>query len=284
VSDGGAQPGQIVPPVEQVLATWARRVRANREQVDRFREVEDGADFYAPIATRFREDPRRQDEPALEALRALVRRDETWLDIGAGGGRYSLPIALLACEVIALDPSSGMLAVLREGMTEHQIPNVRIIQARWPATNPPRADVAFISHVGYDIEAIGPFLDAMEAAASRMCVAVFFQQQPTRPFDALWPEVHGEARSILPALPEFLTVLLARGRLFELRLVERTAQSYGSIDEAVSFAHRQTWVLPGGEKDRRLREAVARRLEERNGRFAFSWEPNPIGIVTWQPR
>src|SRR5947207_12835261 len=84
----------LIPTKEQALAAWAAWVRANREQVERFREVEDGTDFYGSIATMFRDDPRREDEPALNALRALVRPDDSWLDIGAGGGRYALPLAL----------------------------------------------------------------------------------------------------------------------------------------------------------------------------------------------
>lgn len=273
---------RLIPTAEEAAEAWAARVRANRDQVNAYREVPDGADFYAPVAFTFRADPRREDEPALNVLRSLVRPEETWLDIGSGGGRYALPLALLAREVIALDPSSGMLQVLREGMAEHGIENIRIVQARWPTADPPRADVALICHVGYDIEHMGAFLDAMEAAADRLCVAVLFHRQPTSSVDALWPEVHGVARSILPSLPDFLALLLARGALFEVRLVERTNPSYESVEQAVNFARRQTWVQPDGEKDRRLRAAVEARLVERDGRYAFTWERSPVGIVTWQ--
>ncbi len=44
--------------VAMLEAAWAARVRANREQVDRVREVPDGADFYAPVTGLFRADPR----------------------------------------------------------------------------------------------------------------------------------------------------------------------------------------------------------------------------------
>src|SRR5205085_1439698 len=109
-------------------------------------------DHYAPVANRFRVDPRRTDDPSLDALLTLARPDESWLDIGAGGGRYTLPLALAVREVIAVDPSPGMLNVLREGMAEHDIQNIRVIEGRWPAAavdpaiRPPiQADVAFIS-------------------------------------------------------------------------------------------------------------------------------------------
>ena len=161
-------------------AEWARRVRENRAQVDRFRELPEDADFYAPVAARFRDDPRRQGDPVVERLRELARPDETWLVVGAGGGRYALPLALAVREVIALDPSRGMLNVLRENMAEHRIGNVRIVEARWPDPSLPReqvrADTALIANVGYDIEEIGPFLGGLEAAAPRV-VAVLAQRQ-----------------------------------------------------------------------------------------------------------
>src|SRR5436305_2593495 len=96
------------PTAEEALRAWGARVRANREQVEHFREASP-ADFYAPIASMFRADPRRQDEPALQALRQLARPDDTVLDIGAGGGRYALPLALATREVVAIEPSEGML-------------------------------------------------------------------------------------------------------------------------------------------------------------------------------
>src|SRR3954452_11736364 len=120
------------PTVDSVLTSWSDRVRANREQVDRYREVPDGTDFYAPMAARFRDDPRRAGDAGLDFLRSLVQPGETWLDIGAGGGRYALPVALLAGEVIAVEPSAGMRAVLETSMAEDGIANVRIIDTTWP--------------------------------------------------------------------------------------------------------------------------------------------------------
>ena len=84
------------PSAQEALEAWAQRVRANRDQAERVREAPERPDFYAPVASAFRADPRRTDEPALDILRGLVHREDTWLDIGAGGGRYALPVALLA--------------------------------------------------------------------------------------------------------------------------------------------------------------------------------------------
>ena len=270
------------PTTESASGEWAARVRANREQVEQVREVSQ-ADFYAPVATMFRADPRRTDDPALELLRELVRSEDVVLDIGAGGGRLALPLALICREVIALDPSPGMLDVLRAGMAEHSIDNIRVVAGRWPEISAgQQADVALISHLGYDVEHIGPFLDAMERAACRLCVAVLLERPPPTEADRLWPLVHGVERAALPSLPDFLALLLARGTLFEVRLVERAAQSYPQRDVLLAWLRGQLWTAPDGAKDRQLQHLLAERGEERDGRIALSWEPVRVGVVTWK--
>jgi SAM-dependent methyltransferase len=278
-----SMPDALRPSAEAALDAWAARVRANREQVDQFREATPG-DFYAPIAGMFRADPRRHDEPALERLRALVQPDDVVLDIGAGGGRYALPLALECREVIAIDPSAGMRQVLTSGMAEYRIHNIQVLDGRWPADSAGLAcDVALISHLGYDVEEIGPFLDAMEAVSRRLCVAVLLSQPPPTEADRFWPVVHGIERAALPSLPEFLSVLLARGRLFEVELVDRSPQSYEAPEQALTWLRQQLWTAPGSDKDQRLVQAARERLEERNGRYALSWAPVAVGVVTWSP-
>ena len=66
----------LTPQAEVALEAWAARVRANREQVEQYREA-NPSDFYGAIASLFRADPWRRDEPGLEALRSLVRADDT---------------------------------------------------------------------------------------------------------------------------------------------------------------------------------------------------------------
>jgi CTP:molybdopterin cytidylyltransferase MocA/SAM-dependent methyltransferase len=282
----GANP-DIDTPADLLELVWAERVRENREQVDRLREVPDGRDFYAPVSALFRADPAREDDPVLDVLLALARPGETWLDIGAGAGRFALPLARVVGEVIALDPSEGMLTGLREGMAEHGIENIRPIESRWPMPpdEAPAADVVLIAHVGYDIEAIGPFLAAMEAAAARLCVAVLMERQPASAADAFWPIVQGEHRVPLPALDEFVELLRARGALPEVTVVPREPRRFASRDEAAGFLRRQLWIADGGEKERRFLDALEEHVVEgEDGMFGLTGQgPASIGIVTWEP-
>jgi SAM-dependent methyltransferase len=270
-------------------AAWAARVRANREQAERLRETQPGGDFYAPVSALFVADPHRTDEPALAHLRAMADPDETWLDIGAGAGRYALPLALGAKAVIAVEPSAGMRGALRSGLAEHGIGNVRIVAGAWPDSlgqlgRLPAADVSLIAHVGYDIEDIGPFLDAMEAATRRRCVAVLTDRSPASVSDPFWPLVHGEERVALPALPELLEVLHARGRGTEVIRVERPPRTFESVDALAAFLRRQLFIAEGSERDLRFRAVLPERIAQRDGAWTLLDPPaGSIGIVTWGP-
>ena len=273
---------------------WAARVVANAEQVERFREVPDGTDFYAPVTGLFRADPRRTDEPVLEALLELVEPGETWLDIGAGAGRYALPVALALApsggRVIAVDASPGMLDALMELQTEHGITDVEVVETRWP---PPRrdsldrfaTDVALIAHVGYDIEAIGPFVRTMESVARRLCVAVLMERQPASVADPFWPPVHGEERVPLPALPEFVEWLRARGFEPHVEPMSREPRRFASRDELAGFLRRQLWIEPDGEAERRFQATLDDLVvADEDGVGLRTQLPLPIGVVTWDPR
>jgi SAM-dependent methyltransferase len=280
-------------PADLATIAWARRVRANREQVDRVREVPDGADFYAPVRSLFRADPRRTDDPVLDGLRSLAHPEDVWLDIGAGAGRYALPLALTAQEVIALDPSAAMLAALRQQAAEEGITNVRTVEGRWPPATEdgveralgemPCADVALIAHVGYDVERIGPFVIAMEGAARRLCVAVLMERTPASAAEPVWARVHGEPRAPLPALPDLVALLEAFGRAPSVTFLTQPTRSYPSRDAVDGFLRRQLWIADGGEKERRFREALDELAEPvPDGWRLRDQPPSRVGIVTWR--
>jgi SAM-dependent methyltransferase len=273
----------------ELESAWAERVRANRAQVDQVREVPD-KDFYAPVSSLFVADPRRTGEEALDALVALIEPGDRWLDIGAGAGRYALPLAIRAREVIAVEPSASMRNALRTGKEEHGLENLRIVPGTWPEIletlgDPPIAEVALVAHVGYDIEDIGPFVDAMERAASRLCVAMLTDRSPASVADPFWPIVHGMERVPLPALPELAELLRARGRTTEIQRVERAPRTFDSFDGLATFIRRQLWIAEDGEKEQRFRTALASMARERDddGWTLASPPVGSIGILTWAP-
>ena len=280
------QPDALRPTEQDATDAWTDRVQADRAQVERLREIDDPTDFYAPHARRFAQDPRRTDELALDFLLAMVQPGEEWLDIGVGAGRYSLPLALKAGRVHAVEPSPSMLEALRAGMVRYDIANIEITEGRWPLAGGtvPRADVVLLAHVGYDIAGFGAFLDAAERAAVRRCVAIMRAGAATTTGRLLWPEVHREERIQLPMLPEFVSLLMARGSMPSVTLTQRTAKGYDTLEALLDASRQQLWLRPGSPKDEHLRRLVGERATERDGHWALDWRPVPDGIVTWEPR
>jgi SAM-dependent methyltransferase len=281
-------PSRGVTP-SKLEETWADRVRANRVQAERLRE-DRPADFYAPVTSLFVADPRRTGEPALDALLALAREEDSWLDIGAGAGRYALPLALHVREVVAVEPSGSMRRALRTGLDEHGIHNVRVVAGAWPDAleelGPlPAVDTALIAHVAYDIESIGAFLDAMEAAARERCVAMLTDRSPASVADQFWPLVHGEERVPLPALPELVELLEARGRTVEVQTLERSPRTFDSVPALTAFLRRQLFIAEGGEKDVHFRAILPDHIARReDGGWTLADRPTgALGLVTWPP-
>jgi SAM-dependent methyltransferase len=274
------------PSAAQAAEAWAALVRAEKDQVESLPNRPRPEDFYAPVADAFRADPRRTDEPLVDRLRALVRPDETWIDIGAGGGRYTLPVALLARRAYAVEPSQGMRDVLATSARDNGIDNLEVYAERWPTADSkaPVADVAFISQVGYDIADFAAFLDQMEAHAKRLCLSVMFDRAPISEFAPLWRPVHGEERVLLPGLAEFSALLFARGRTPRVvELIDIPSRTYESHEALQRAARRPLWVLEGTPEDARLGAAVREVAVEVEAGVSMSRQPRKLAFVTWQP-
>jgi ubiquinone/menaquinone biosynthesis C-methylase UbiE len=71
----------------------------------------------------------------VDDVTALVRhglgRASTVIDIGAGTGRFSIEIAKHCAQVIAVDVSPAMVAVMRERASEAEVGNMTVVEAGW---------------------------------------------------------------------------------------------------------------------------------------------------------
>ena len=271
------------PTSRAALEDWRDLVLANNEQVERTQERVDGSDFYQPIASFFRADPTRRDDPTLEALRAIARPDETWLDVGAGGGRYALGLASSVARMIAVEPSEAMREVFEAVRAEHGIENVELVPERWPFEGAPEVDVVMFTHVSYDIAEIGPFLDAVEGSARRRCVCALLERSPGSAFAELGAAVHGEPPALLPGLPEFVALLMARGVMPEVAIVGERPFLFDSMEEAERAARRRLWVNEGTPKAERIAELLPSLLRPLADGSVAVGESLAVGLVSWQP-
>lgn len=271
------------PTHAAALAEWRELVVASAAQVQRLREESEDGDFYSTRVEVFR----AGGQPAeLEPLVALSQPGDTWLDVGAGAGRHTIPLASRVKHVIAVEPSAAMRTALATTAAEANLRNVEVVDLRWPPAEErdvPVADVVLAANVLYDIEDLDRFLTALERHTRRRCVVILGDQSPSSMLADVWPTVHGEPQATLPALREFLAVLSARGRRFDLSTISPTGVTPIPLGTAAAIARQLCWVREGSDKDRRLIAALDERFVRDGGNVV---PPPPVGfrgIVSWEP-
>ncbi|MEX1022029.1 MAG: methyltransferase domain-containing protein, partial [Dehalococcoidia bacterium] len=255
---------------------------ADREQVERLREPAPGADFYAPVAAAFRPGQRESLEWPLIAEHA--RPEDTWLDIGAGGGRIAVPLAGVVERVVAVEPSEAMRSTLASAASEAGRTNIEVVDASWPVAGWTQdADVTLAAHCLYDIGEPAAFLDAMERHTRRTCLALFGCWARGAHLARLFEAVHDEPMATLPSLREFVALLGSRGRRYEVRTVDGgDAGTPRPAEEAYAVPRRLLWLAEGSEKDGRMRRLVDEWYGGPDGVTLPAMRPW-IGLVAWAP-
>ena len=266
-------------PVE----TWGQMVRAEHEQSDRIRGVRP-TDHWARNTSLFRGNPNRTGDASIEEVRSRARPGETLLDVGAGGGRFALPLALTCRTVTAVEPSPSMCSALRQALLEYNIGNVSIVEAGWLEACVEPADIVLCSHVVYGIEDIEPFVRKMDNCAGRLVVTVLFQSPPQSQMYGLWEQVHGEKRHGLPALPEFLPVLRQLGiRPQVTELDELPPRGFANFAEARQTIARRLLVTPQTEAMSRMERALGDWLDHRDGAWLIQGaKPLRPCVAVWE--
>lgn len=275
------------PSAVDALEAWRAIAEANHEQTARLAPSRVGSDVWASLADQFRPAGRTGRAPILPLVEELARPEDSWLDIGAGAGAFALPLAQQVQRVLAIEPSAAMAELLREGVHDAGLDNVEVLPSEpWPSGKPVEpVDVVLASHVVYFVAEIGPFLDAMEAHARRLCVAAVGDRPGSTPPDDLWPDLHDELQAQGPGLPEFLAVLSARGTPFEVRTVEQPTTSVPSVplERQIAMQRHKCLVEQGTPLDERLRTLIIERYSNADGTTRAESAFRHVSVVSWRP-
>lgn len=148
-------------------------------------------------------------ERAAEVLRA---EPGSVLDVGAGAGAASLPLASMATRLTAVDSNASMLAAFAERAGRAGVEH-REVTGRWPdvAGDVPVHDVAVVHHVVFNVEDIAPFLVALDRATTRRVVLELPPRHPLSWLNPLWKKFHDLDRPSSPIAGDLVEILGAMG-------------------------------------------------------------------------
>ena len=232
----------------------------------------------------------RDERSATEQELAIlgVQPGETVLDMGAGTGRLAVPVARTAAHVTALDPSEGMLAILRERMAAEGLTNYSCLRKRWEDTvigrdvEPHDVVVAAFSLGFYDLAAA---LEKLDAAARRAVYIFWHAGEWRNPGEmALYRTVFGEEAAGEKGYPDYIfpvNILHDAGIYPNVRIYRAAWDAvYDSVEDAA-----RTWAAmhnPGMEDLAPVREYFARALRKDGSGKYIETAVRPTAAVWWE--
>lgn len=227
--------------------------------------------LFARIARWALEDP--EGSPSRHrALEALPDGGEV-LDVGAGGGAASLPLAPPAACLTAVDQGREMLEQFATGAEARGVAH-REVHGLWPdvAAEAGTADVVVCHHVVYNVADLAPFALALTAAARRRVVVELSDTHPTSNLNHMWKALHGIDRPTTPRAADAAAVLRDLGLDVGMETFERFAHWHDhDLDEMVAFTRRRLCVGP--ERDAEIAELLGPPSAQPPRRTVTLWWP-----------
>ncbi len=271
-----------------MLATerWRQMIEVEHAQSDEMRgAVPAPPDHWRPYAANFRADPRRTGDDLVDLLLEYISPDQTVLDVGAGGGRLALPIALRCRSLVAVEPSESMADVLTQQAQESGIEIVSVVQEEWQDAQVDPVDIVLCAHVIYTIRDIGGFLKKLDAHAKKSVLLVVYNAPPQSQIYGIWQEVHGKERLPLPSLPELKEVLEELGINHQVDLMPpQSPRGFDNLEDAISQLSRRLYVAEGSAQAHRLEQVLPGLLTEEEGALHIrDSQPLRPALVSWQP-
>ncbi|HEY7173865.1 MAG TPA: methyltransferase domain-containing protein [Micromonosporaceae bacterium] len=163
------------------------------------------------------------------------------LDVGAGAGAASLPLAgRLSREprgsaLTGVDTNESLLDTFVALAAEHGL-RARGVVGRWPdvASDAPVADVVVCHHVLYNVADVAPFVTALSGYARIRVVVELTERHPMTPWNPLWQRFHGLTRPTAPTAADAVDAIASLGYPPSVREWERPATLDAmSFDELV---------------------------------------------------
>ena len=273
------------------LDRWRALVRVRREQMDAQLDALGGppADWWAGRATLFARgvgDPVSAPPPGLPQIVELLERHHTVLDVGAGAGRYAVPLAQAVRHVALVEPSPAMARLAREQFERGGRTNWSLIEAGWlDAAGTDPASAVVLANVLSPHEQLEAWIGkALDHARGWLFIVHGTLPDAIEPLRRVSLALHGEARAPQPDLADLLPALHELGVYPDVTMFERRfARTYASPTEAARDAAATLLIEPTQPAIERIRGLLRRDLRRLpDGRVALPEIIAPIALLSWR--
>ncbi|MBI4735085.1 MAG: class I SAM-dependent methyltransferase [candidate division NC10 bacterium] len=225
------------------------------------------------------------DFPAqtLKALEPVLVGCRSVLDVGAGVGALTLPLARSVEAVTAMEPSPTMLEALRENLAHAHLRNVTCIPAAWGKTEVPPHDLILVANVSPIFTDLLGFLTTAEPLARRAIALVQNVGPGTEKFyfGELYPLLLGRPYPPRDDYLKTVTLLHSLGIYADVQIIGyHFDQPFADLAEAVDFWKEQM-RLADPEQERRLVGYLQTKLQRVGSRLVAPMR-RQSAVLTWR--
>jgi SAM-dependent methyltransferase len=203
------------------------------------------------------------------------------LDVGAGAGAASLPLAGTASRLVGVDELPEMLAAFLAAAGAAGV-DAEGVQGRWPevAARVGPADVVVCHHVLYNVADLAPFAAALTGHARRRVVCELTDRHPLVALAPLWRRFWDLERPDGPGAGDAVAALRSLGLAVDRTDWERPDRhGFDDFDELVAFTRRRL-CLPAS-RDGEVAEALLAEGTHQVGGVWVSGQPRRVTTLSW---
>jgi SAM-dependent methyltransferase len=226
----------------------------------------------------------KRPDPLLDCILINVDNETTVLDIGAGSGRWAIPLAGKAKTVTVIEPSGTMIENLRGNIASAGLNNIQIIRSSWEDAVVEPHKISVCSHAMYASHDLAAFVRKMERNTTGTC----YLAMRLPPADSIIGElslgIYGRQYDSPNAIIAY-NALYSMG-IYANMLVEKDIYPWrdNTFEEAFARAKRHLRLQSSATHDKLIRDTLSRRLSIENNNYIWPdgmrsallwWSPSP---------
>ena len=195
---------------------------------------------------------------ATDALGEILDENFRVLEIGAGPGTLTLPLAAKVKQVVVIESSEMAVRSLKKNIKDNRVENVEIMEQNWLDAGEREIgggfDLVVCSHFLWQVKDLGKHLEKMEDASRRYCAVI----QPAGRDDMvkeMWTEITGKSyRGEFDPDADYFAYLILRqlGRLVDVRIMNYGAE----LDFEQEVRYIASFIGRYVEVDSRMKEVI----------------------------
>ena len=240
----------------------------------------DMTEFWDKRARRFSQSIKDNDRPAQIISKLDIDPSCTVLDIGAGPGTLTIPLAKTVEHVTVVEPSGGMLTCLKENAANEGLENITCINKKWEDVHPgedlDEYDVVIASY-SLSMVDIKAALLKMDKVARRSVHLFTFTGDRMWDYTELWPRLYGEKYQAGPDYIYLYNILYQIGIRADVEIsTTEHKQRFSNLEEAVE-QWKESLDISTPEAEDVIRSHLTAKLIREDGSL---WSKNTMKAVS----